>query len=181
VHDPGLGCHDELLGRTLGHRANHPLCRRNVEALGIDVAAAHAVDELPGATAFGVHQHFGLRIRSARFVQDLRANSLVDVALTHPHLDPPVGAHPPHVASEEEVGKKQDPLVRRDCVDHIEHVPAGAAVIELRLHLGRGVHVSHGDVIGELRPPLPDIFRRDGGRERTSGPQVGQQHSLLGR
>ena len=70
VHDPGLGGHDEPLGRPLGHRPDHPLGRGDVQPLRLDVAPSHAVDELPGAAALGMDQHlrFGIlrpRLRSA--------------------------------------------------------------------------------------------------------------------
>ena len=170
VHDPGLGGDDEPLDRPLGHRADHPLGRGDVQALGPDVALAHLVDELPGAAALGVHQHLRVGIPLPGGVERLGADALVHVALAQPDLDPAVRPHPAHVRAEEEVGQEEDALVFGDGVDHVEHVAAGAAVVELRLHLGRGVDVAHRDVAGELGLPPPHVLRRDRWPRASSRP-----------
>ena len=181
VHDAGFGRDDELLDRPLGHRADHPLRRGDVQSLRPDVAPAHLVDELARAAALRMHQDLGVRVLLARGVERLGADPLVHVALAQPHLDPPVRPHPAHVGAEEEVGEEEDALVRRDGVDHVEHVAAGAAVVELRLHVGGRVDVAHRDVVRELRLPAPDVLGGHGRRERAAGLEVGQQHPLRGR
>ena len=163
------------------HRADHALGRGDVQTLRLDVAPAHLVDELAGAAALGMHQHLGVRIALPGGVQRLGADALVHVALPHPDLDPPVGPHPAHVGAEEEIGQEEDALVLGDGVDHVEHVAAGAAVVELRLHLRGGVDVAHRDVAGELRLPPAHVLRGDRGGERAAGLEVGQQHPLRGR
>ena len=78
-------------------------------------------------------------------------------------------------------GRKRMPLVLGDGVDHVEHVAAGAAVVELRLHLGGRVDVADGDVVGELRLPAAHVLGGHRGRERAAGLEVRQQHPLAGR
>ena len=131
-----------------------------MKSLGLDVAQAHLVDELARAAALGVHQHLGVGVRRARGIQRLGPNSLVHVALAHPHLDVAVGSHPPHVRAEEEVGQEENALVGGNGVDHVEHVAAGAAVVELRLDLGGGVHVADRDVVRETAPSTAARRRR---------------------
>jgi hypothetical protein len=181
VHDPGLGGHDELLGRPLGDLPDHPLGRGDVQPFGVDVAESHAVDQLPGAATLGVHQHLGIGVRGAGFVEHLRADSFVHVAFAHPDLDTAIRPHPPHVAAEEEVGQEEDPNVRRNSVDDVERVAAGAAVVELGFDFCCGVDVAHRDVTGELGLPAAHVFGRDRRRERAPRTQIGQEHPLLRR
>ena len=125
VHDPGLGGHDELRGRTLGDLADHALGRGDVQSIGADVAPTHGVDELTRAATLGMNQHLCLGVFRTRLIQHVRTYALVDVTLSHPYLDPPLRPHPADVAAEEEVGQKENPFIFRDGVDDIEHVAAG--------------------------------------------------------
>src|SRR3954466_10836562 len=156
VHDSGLGGHDELGGRTFGDLTDHALGRGDVQSFGADVAHTHAVDELTRAATLGVNQHLCLGIFGTRLVQHVRPNALVDVTLTHPDLDLPLRPHPADVAAEEEIGQEENPFVFRDSVDDIEHVAAGAAVVQLGFDLCRGVDIPNGDVPRELRLPTPN-------------------------
>ena len=103
-----------------------------------------------------MNQHLCLGIFRTRLIQHVGTDALVDVTLSHPDLDPPVRPHPADVAAEEEVGKEENALVFRDRVDHVEHVAAGAAVVQLGFHLGSGVDVANRDVAGKLGLPAAE-------------------------
>src|SRR6185312_676758 len=152
-------------GRTLGDLADHALGRGDVQSIGADVAPTHGVDELTRAATLGMNQHLCLGVFRTRLIQHVRTYALVDVTLSHPYLDPPLRPHPADVAAEEEVGQEENPLVFRDGVDDIEHVAAGAAVVQLGFHLRRGIDVAHGDVPRKLRLPGADIVGRYGCRK----------------
>ena len=117
------------------------------------------VDELARAAALGVDQDLGVGVALPRRVEGLAPDAPVHVALAHPDLDPAVRPHPARVGAEEEVGEEEDAAIGRNRVDHVEDVAAGAAVVQLGLHLRGGVDVAHRDVIGKLRPPLPHLAR----------------------
>ena len=120
-------------------------------------------------------------MRRAHLGQPVGPDAGMHVALAQPHLDVPVRTHASHVRAQEEVGQEEDALALRDRVDHVQHVAAGAAVVELRLHLGGGVHVPHRDVPGEARLPLPHVGRGDRVGQGAAGGEVGQQDPLLRR
>ena len=107
-----------------------------------------------------MHQHVRLGMRLPLRLERLGIDALVDVAFAQPDLDVSVRPVAPHVRAEEKIGKEEDALVFRDRVDHVEHVAAGAGVIELGLHLGGRVDVADGDVARELRLPLAHVARR---------------------
>src|SRR5215208_2964955 len=56
VHDSGLRRHDELRSGAFGDLPNHSFSGGDVQPLGVDLPQAHAVDELAGASALGMHQ-----------------------------------------------------------------------------------------------------------------------------
>ncbi len=89
-----------------------------------------------------------------------------------------VGAHPPHMGPEEEVGAEEDAAVLRDRIDHLENVAAGAAVVQLGLHLGGRIHVADDHVAGKLRLPGPHIVSGDRRRERAARREIGEEHPL---
>src|SRR4051812_40078893 len=120
-----------------------------MESLRIDVPQPHTIDELPGTAALWVNQHLGFGKGGASLVQNLRPDSFVHVALSHPDLDAALGPHPSYVAPQEKVGEEEDADVSRYRIDHVEHVPTGAAVVELGLYLRRGIDVSDRYIAGK--------------------------------
>ena len=89
--------------------------------------------------------------------------------------------HAPHVRAEEHVGEEEDLLVGRNRVDDLDRVAGRAAVVALRLHLGRRVDVRDDDGARMLRLPLAQLLGVDRRGERAAGGEIRQQHGLLRR
>ena len=133
---------------------------------------------LARAAALGVDEE--LRVRGvglpARDV--LRTDPGVDVALAHP--DPELPARDLlEPEPEEHVGEEEDLGVLGDRLDDALRVPGRAAVVALRLHLGRRVHVGDDDRPGILRLPRAKLIGRDRRGEGAARVEVGDEHGLL--
>ena len=85
----------------------------------------------------------------------------------------------PHVGAEEDLGLGA--VLGPDVLDDPDRVGGGAAVVGLRLHLGRGVDVHHDQGAGVLGLPGAQLVGVDRVGERAAGVEVGDQHLLLGR
>src|SRR5680860_1483524 len=109
----------------------------------------------------------------------------VDVALAGPDvhrvagLALDVGAQP-DVRAEEDL--RLGAVLAEDVLDHLDRVGGGAAVVGLRLDLGRGVDVHDDDRVGAVaRLPVAQLARGDRVGERAAGVEVGDQDRLLRR
>ena len=87
------------------------------------------------------------------------------------------------VAGQELVRQQNDAVhtpFGRDMLDHLHRVGAGAADVDLGLHLGGGVDVGDHRHAGIALLDQPYIGAGDRGGQRTAGAQVGDQHGLVG-
>jgi len=159
--------------------------------LGVDVSGGHVLHRLGRAAALGVDQELGLRVLGSGSLDVLGANPGVHVALAVPDVEagPTVGvvaqsrltldeSTEPHVGPEEDLCLGA--VLAPDVLDHLHRVRGRAAVVGLRLHLGRGVHVHDHDRAGVLALPIAKLIGVDRVRQRAAGPQIGDQHGLLG-
>jgi hypothetical protein len=173
VEDPGLGCDQEaLLRRALGE-VDHLLGREDLRPL---VAERH---RLARAAALGMDEQLGVGRFRLPALDVGRADARVDVALPEPDRELPAG-HLLEPEAEVHVRQEQDLLLRRDRLDHGLRVAGGAAVVALRLHFRRGVHVGDDDRARVLRLPLAQLVGVDRRRERAACAQVGEENRLLG-
>ncbi len=120
-----------------------------------------------------MHQHLGVGMGAALRFERVGADAFVDVALSKPYLDVPVGPVPADVRAEEEIRKEENAPVVRDRIDHVQHVAAGAGVVQLGFDLGTRIHVPDRHIAGKLRLPPPHIVRRHAGGERAPGIEIG--------
>ena len=97
---------------------------------------------------------------------------------TQPGLALDEGAEP-HVGAEEDLGLGA--VLGPDVLDDLDRVGGGAAVVGLRLDLGRGVDVHDDEGAGVLGLPGAQLVGVDRVGERAAGVEVGDQHRLLGR
>ncbi len=125
-------------------------------------------------------QKFRAGMSCALRVDVLRIDARMHVTLAHPdvHVLPP--GHSAHVRAEEHVGKKENLLVGRNRVHDLDRVARRAAIVALRLHLGRRVDVTDHDRARMLGLPIPQLVRVDRRRERAARRQVRQQDRFAG-
>ncbi len=104
--------------------------------------------------------------------------ALVDLAGALPgdDLDVGLGGHP---RREVLVGEEDD-LVDTERLDDVDRVGGGAADVGFGLHLGRRVDVGDDRRAGMLVAEPGDVVGGDGLRQRAAGPEVGDQHGLVG-
>ena len=108
-----------------------------------------------------------------------RPDAGVDVALAHP--DPQLSARDLlEPEAEVHVRKEEDLGVVRNRLDDTLGVPRRAAVVALRLHLGRRVHVGDDHRSRVLLLPGTELIRGDRRGERAAGVEVGDEHGLVG-
>ncbi len=75
---------------------------------------------------------------------------------------------------------QEDHGVGVEALDHLHRVRRGAADVDLRLHLGRGVDIGDHRHAREFLAQQPHVLAGDGGGERAAGAQVRDQHGLVG-
>ena len=160
--------------------------------LGVDVAGGDVLHRLGRAAALGVDQELGLGVLGAGPLDVLGADAGVDVALAVPDVEAGaalgVVAQPglaldegaqPHVGAEEDLGLGA--VLGPDVLDDLHRVGGGAAVVGLRLDLGRGVDVHDDQGAGVLGLPGAQLVGVDRVGQRAAGVEVGDQDRLLGR
>jgi hypothetical protein len=173
VDDPRLGRDEKTLLRRPLREVDHLLGREDLRSL---VPERH---RLARTAAFRVDEQLCVG-RLGLPALDVRGpDAGVDVALAQPDRQLASG-HLLEPEAEVHVRQEEDLLLGRDRLDHRLRVPRGAAVVALRLHLGRRVHVGDDDRARVLRLPVAQLRGIDRGGERTAGAEVGQEHRLLG-
>ena len=128
-------------------------------------------------------QELSVRVLRADLFDVLRPDPGVYVTLAAPDVQPPARLalderSQPHIGSEQDLGVLA--VLAPDVLDDLHGVRGGAAEVGLRLDLGGGVHVHHHDRPGVLCLPGSQLVGGDGVGQRAAGPQVWQQHGLLG-
>ena len=156
-----------------------------MHALLLDFAGGDELHHLGDAAALGMDEELGVGMGGALGADVVGPDAGVDVALARPDvhrvagLALDVGAEP-HVGAEEDLGLGA--VLAQDVLDDLDRVGGGAAVVGLRLDLGRGVDVHHDDRVGAVaRLPVAQLARGDRVGERAAGVEVGDQHRLVGR
>ena len=166
----------------LAREVEHAAGGQHVGALGVHVAGGHVLHDLRGAAALGVDHELGPGMLGAHGGDVGGADSGVHVALAVPDVHAPAG-HALDVGAQPHVGAEQDlhvvAVLAADVLNHADRVRGRAAVVGLRLDLGRGVHVHHHDGARVLGLPGPQLIGRDRVGERAAGVEVGQQHGLV--
>ena len=173
VDDPCLGRDEEALLRRPLRVVDHLLGREDLRAL---VAERH---RLARAAALRMYEQLGVGSLVLPALDVGRPDSRVHVALAEPDRQLAAG-HLLEPEAEVHVRQEKDLLLGGDGFDHGLRISRRAAVVALRLHLGRRVHVRDDDRAGMLRLPFPQLLGVDRRCERTAGSEVGQQHRLLG-
>ena len=122
----------------------------HVRALGVDVAGGHVLHDLRRAAALGMDHELGAGVLGAHGGDVGRADARVDVALAVPDcMRRPVRARrrrPATCRAEQDLHVVA--VLGADVLDHLDGVRGRAAVVGLRLHLGRRVDVHDDDAPG---------------------------------
>ena len=126
-----------------------------------------------------MHENLSSRMLAPLRVHSAGVDLLVYVAFTHPHLHLPVGPQALDVGTEKKVRQEEDAAILGNGVDDRHHVPAGAAIVQFGLDLGRRIDVSHRHVVWELGPPAPHVLGGDACRQGAARPQVWEEHALF--
>ena len=143
-------------------------------------AAVHGLGHARAdAAALRMQQQFDVGMLFQHFVDVLRTNRLVHVAVARIRHDVAAAALPRYHRRQKLVRHKQNGLIRGNGLHHFGGVGRRADVIAFRLHRRRRIDVRHHHRARIARLPFPQFVRRDRGRKRTARAQIRQQHDLL--